>query len=310
MNPVAARQPPPAGSLFLDHVAHFVPDLEAAARALAALGFTTTPESAQQTRDAQGVPQPAGTSNRCVMLEDGYLEFLAPTLDTPHAQRLRAALARRPGVHLACFGTPAAAEEHERLARHGFEPLPVMRLEREVELDGALRNARFEVVRVPLERMPEGRIQFVQQLTPECLWQPRYVAHANGALALAAVLVVAEDPVPVAARYARFAGLLPRPAGALVNLPLARGAVLVGRATDWHAPLGAAPPAAPALAGCALACGDPRRLAQHCERAGLAVHAAGAGLYAATLPPALGGAWLFGDPDALARFFARGLPVQ
>lgn len=309
MNPVAARQRPPAGSLFLDHVAHFVPDLEAAARALAQLGFTTTPESAQHTRDAQGT-QPAGTSNRCVMLEEGYLEFLAPTLDTPHAQRLRAALAHHAGVHLACFGTPAAAEERERLARHGFDPLPTVHLEREVELDGAARSARFEVVRVPPERMPEGRIQFVQQLTPECLWQPRYVAHPNGALALAAVLVVADDPVAVAARHARFAALLPRPAGALVSLTLARGAVLVARAADWHALLGVAPPAAPALAGCALACRDPHRLAQRCERAGLAVRAAGTGLYASALPPELGGAWLFGDSQALADLAARGLPVE
>ena len=57
----------------VDHVSHFVPDLGTAARALEALGFAVTPESAQQTQDG-----PAGTSNVCVMLAHGYLEFLAP----------------------------------------------------------------------------------------------------------------------------------------------------------------------------------------------------------------------------------------
>jgi spermidine synthase len=99
----AAAQMPPPGGLSVDHVSHFVPDLGAAARALEALGFTVTPESAQRTQEG-----PAGTSNVCVMLEHGYLEFLAPTADTPNAQRLRATMQRYPGVHLCCFGTPDA----------------------------------------------------------------------------------------------------------------------------------------------------------------------------------------------------------
>ena len=71
---VAERQKPPPGELYLDHVAHFVPDLAAAARLLESLGFAPTPESAHR---AQGAP--AGTSNRCLMFEDGYIEILAPT---------------------------------------------------------------------------------------------------------------------------------------------------------------------------------------------------------------------------------------
>ena len=100
---VAAQQLPPPGGLTLDHVSHFVPRLGAAAHALEALGFAVTPESAQQTQEG-----PAGTSNVCVMLEHGYLEFLAPTADTPNAQRLRATMQRYAGVHLCCFGTPDA----------------------------------------------------------------------------------------------------------------------------------------------------------------------------------------------------------
>ena len=64
----AERQVPPPGDLHLDHVAHFVPDLGAAGELMRSLGFTVTPESAHR---AQGGP--AGTSNRCVMFEQGYI---------------------------------------------------------------------------------------------------------------------------------------------------------------------------------------------------------------------------------------------
>jgi hypothetical protein len=291
---IAARQRPPAGTLFLDHVSHFVPDLAAAAHALEMLGFTVTAPSAQSTQHG-----PAGTSNVCVMLEAGYLEFLAPTADTPNAERLHAAMQRYPGVHLACFGTPAAEDEHARLGRHGFDPLPLVQLERPVSIGGSTGTARFKVVRLPPEKMPEGRIQFVEQLTPELLWQPDLVTHANGVRKLACVLVVAEDPVNTAARWARFAALLPQAAGAYVDLATARGHALIGTAESWASLLGDAP-AAPALAGYALECADPAALAARCQSAGFALRRLRQDLYAVQLPAALGGAWVFGSRAALA----------
>ena len=128
----AARQRPSPGTVFLDHISHFVADLPAAGKALEALGFCVTPRSDQHTQDG-----PAGTANICVMLEDGYLEFLSPTAETPNAARLRSSMARHAGVHLACFGTPSAEDEHARLGWHGFDPQPIVALERPVEVDGA-----------------------------------------------------------------------------------------------------------------------------------------------------------------------------
>ena len=232
------------------------------------------------------------------MLGEGYLEFLSPIADTPHARRTREAMARYPGVHILALGTPAAAEEHARLARHGFAPLPQVDLERDVELEGETRRARFGVVRVPPETMPEGRVQFVEHRTPECVWQQRWLGHANGVTALAAVFVVADDPAAAAARYARFAGLLPSPEGAFTRLSTSRGDIVIGRQRDLAALLGAAPPA-PALAGYALACANPESLAARCRAVGAQVRRAGE-LYAALLPPALGGAWLFGAAAVLS----------
>lgn len=284
-----------AGSLVLDHVGHFVPDLGAAAAALEALGFVLTPYSAQATPEG-----PTGTANRCVMLERGYIELLAPVADTPHARRSREAMARYTGVHILALGTPDAEAERARLARHGFAPLPTVDLERGVDFDGETRRARFRVVRVPPEAMPEGRVQFVEHRTPELLWQTRWLAHANGVTGLAAVFVVANDPAAVAARYARFTALAPRAAGDLVRLSTAHGEVVFGRRRDLARLLGDAP-AAPALAGYALACRDARKLLARCRRAGVVARAHGK-LYSASLPSALGGAWLFGNRTAITRF--------
>ena len=124
---------PAPGALNVDHVAHFVPDIDAASAALESLGFTLTPFSAQSHRLEPGGPLvPAGTGNRCVMLRSGYLEFLTPTADTPVAQQLRAAMERYVGVHLVAFGTGAPEADRTRLEAQGFDPLPAVSLQRPI----------------------------------------------------------------------------------------------------------------------------------------------------------------------------------
>jgi hypothetical protein len=276
--PIADRQRPPPGRLFLDHVSHFVPDLERAGALLEQLGLAVTPLSAQATQDG-----PAGTSNRCVMLAEGYLEFLTPTMATPNAARMRKSMKRYRGVHLVCFGTPAADEEHFRLGNHGFAPQPIVRLERKVE-NGV--KARFSVVRAAAGKMPEGRVQYVQHLAPEAIWRPAHLRHRNGVLGLAAAYVVAANPVRAAARWARFMAGIARREGKLVSLETDRGKVLIGTRASMKALLGTAP-RAPGIAGYALACRDPRAFARRCRDIGLKVNRN----LGVVLPPELGGAW-------------------
>jgi hypothetical protein len=275
---IATRQRPAPGDLCLDHVAHFVPDLAAAARLAEALGFAVTPESAHRAQGAS-----AGTSNRCIMLEEGYIEILAPTLDTPNAERVRSRMARYDGVHLACFGTPDAEAEHRRLAARGFHPEPPVSLERTLS-DG--KTVRFRVVYVPPQAMPEARVQYVEHLTAEAIWTPASLAHSNGVSGLSAVYVVADDPAEVAARWAEFCGLSPSPEGALVSLECARGRALFGTRDELARILGAAP-AAPGIAGYALSCRDPKAFLARCAAARLRVRGS-----AVVLPRRLGGSWL------------------
>src|SRR6185503_979744 len=81
------RQLPQGEEIFLDHVGHFVPDPQAASRALARAGFAPTPVSVQV--DPAGAP--TGTGNVCAMLTRGYVEVLFKTAATPLAAELDAA---------------------------------------------------------------------------------------------------------------------------------------------------------------------------------------------------------------------------
>lgn len=271
---IARRQRPPPGELCLDHLGHFVPDLGAAAAVWEKLGFKVTPVSHHQVSG-----KPAGTSNRCVMLEEGYLELLAPTADTPNAQRVRDRLKRFVGVHLACFGTPDAAAEHRRLAAHGFEPEPLVSLERTIDSGARLR---FRVVYVPPGKMAEGRVQYCEHLTPEHVWREGFV----NPFRLRAVYVVADDPEEDAARWGRFGGLVPRQEDGFVRLDTARGRVVIGTRRNMERVLGNGL-AAPALGGYALSCTDPEAFAARCRAAGLKVTGR-----IVTLPAALGGRWV------------------
>ena len=96
------RRLPLGNEIFLDHVAHFVSDRDAAIGALVRAGFAPTPVSIQVNADpAGGPPRPTGTGNVTCMLDRGYLEILFKTADTPLGQEFDAALARYRGVRLA-----------------------------------------------------------------------------------------------------------------------------------------------------------------------------------------------------------------
>ena len=301
---VIAQNTPAPGTLNLDHVAHFVPDMDAASSALDELGFVLTPFSPQSNRNEKGEAVPAGTANRVAMLERGYFEILTPIADTPLAKQLRDAMAHHMGQHLIAFGTPAAAEDHARLERNGFSPLPLVNLQREVDVEGEKRLTRFSVVRVAPETMPEGRVQFCQHHTPECMWQPRWVRQPNGVTGLLATFVVADEPDQVAARFAHFSGLFPRAIRGFVRMALDRGDLFVGSDTACKALFGEDPPAAPAMAGYALECNDAQGLKTRLLNAGCTVTEPSPDLFAATLPPAIGGAWLFGSKAAYEDWLA------
>ncbi len=292
--------PTTAPRITLDHVAHFLPDIDAASAALTRLGFALTPYSAQSHRLQPGGPLlPAGTGNRCVMLQNGYLEFLTPTHDTANARQLHAAIARYTGVHLIAFGTQAPDADFSRLETAGFAPLPPVALQRQVGMaSGGEATARFTVVRVPPAVMAEGRVQYCQHHTPEVVWQPRWVSHPNQALGLAAVLVCVENPAQTAQRYARFTGLHAQQGSNHWRIATTRGCLLFLNAAVLQQWLGITAPAVPWIAGYVI---DSDDLAATRARVGGHPVAGSEDAIQVCLPDALGGVMLFQQAGSALR---------
>jgi len=218
----ADRQLPLAGEIFLDHVGHFVRDAQAASRALARLGFAPTPVSVQMN---PGAGTPTGTGNVTAMLSRGYLEMLFKTADTPLGQELDAAAARYPGVHLVAFSVADAKAAHVRLAATGFRMRPLVEMQRPVNTGSGQGTAAFTVARVERDEMPEGRIQMLTHHTEDMVWQPRWLAHPNGALALTRVVIAVADVAEAAGRFARFTGRTARTAEGGRTIELDRGRI-------------------------------------------------------------------------------------
>jgi hypothetical protein len=201
------RQLPLGDEIFLDHIAHFVPDREAARAALARAGFAPTPVSIQVNPDpAGGPPQPTGTGNVTAMFARGYVEILFQTADTPLGRELGVALARHPGLHLAAFAVADAAAARRRLGEAGFRTQPLVAMQRPVDTEHGPDVAAFTIARLAPGQMPEGRIQVLTHRTEHTVWQPRWLDHPNGARALTALTIAVADVDEAAARFARFTG--------------------------------------------------------------------------------------------------------
>jgi hypothetical protein len=302
---IAAAQTPRAGKLNLDHIAHFVPDIDAASAAFEALGFTLTPFSAQMQRNDAGELVPAGAGNRCIMLERGYIECLTPTGDTIIGNQLRDAITRYTGLHLIAFGTGDAAADHARLSNQQFAPLAPTDLQRTIHTaDGAGTvdgegTARFGVVRVPPGTMAEGRIQFCQQHTPELLWQSRWTRHRNKAVALNAVIACIENTDEAAQRYARFTGIAATAQGDDRILDTARGRLLLVSAATAQRVFRIDPPVLPWIFGSVMATADMEKTRACIVASGLPHGMLGAERLYVVPPPAIGGLMVF-EPKRIA----------
>lgn len=290
---IAAAQPPRAGKLNLDHVAHFVPEIDAASAAFEALGFTLTPFSAQMQRNEAGELAPAGAGNRCIMLERGYIECLTPTGDTTIGNQLREAIARYTGLHLIAFGTGNAAADHARLTRQQFAPLPAVDLQREIGTADGAGTARFSVVRVPPGTMAEGRIQFCQQHTPELLWQSRWTRHRNKAVGLKAVIACVENPAEAARRYARFTGITAIARGDDYLIDTARGRLLLVAPAAVQRVFRLDPPVLPWIFATVLASADMEKTRACIVASGLPHGMLGEDRLYVVPPPAVGGVMIF-----------------
>ncbi|HEY5063635.1 MAG TPA: VOC family protein [Xanthobacteraceae bacterium] len=219
------RRLPAGDEIFLDHVAHFVRDADAAQRALIQCGFAPTPISIQVNPNPSGGARPTGTGNITAMFERGYAEVLFKTADTPLAREFDAMLEQYAGLHLAAFVVADAEAAHRRLAGSGFAVRDLVHMSRPVDTDAGTATAAFTIARVEPGVMPEGRIQMLTHHTEQAVWQKRWLNHPNSATGLIDVVIAVADIEEASARFARFTGRTARRTSGGAVLHLDRGGV-------------------------------------------------------------------------------------
>ncbi|UZN49205.1 VOC family protein [Cupriavidus cauae] len=180
-----------------DHAVVICPDLDAAAQTWQRLGFTLTPRGFHTL----------GSQNHCVMLARDYLELMH--VDGPsealqyywHSQQHGGGCAA-----LSCRSDDAVADA-ATLRGGGWHTAEPVEFSRPVRLDdGSEHPATFRVT--AMDDAPGARFFLCEHRTPELLWRPEWMTHANGAQAIGTMfLVVAPSLVDAAARaYAELMG--------------------------------------------------------------------------------------------------------
>jgi len=164
-----------------DHAVVVCGDLDAAAANWRAFGFTLTPRGYHTL----------GSQNHCIMLARDYLELLHVTAPSPSRQYYWDAQQRGDGcAAMSCKSRDAFATA-ARLRAAGYKTSDPIEFSRPVRLDdGSEHPATFRVT--ALDEAPGARYFVCEHRTPELLWRPEWLAHANGATAIEAAYLVVE----------------------------------------------------------------------------------------------------------------------
>lgn len=205
----------------INHVGIAVRNLTATARRYEAMGFQLTPYSPHSAAWKPGeLVQPLGSGNRCVMFENNYLEILASEDPNKPAARITNFLKHHQGAHIICFDCEDCEFVDKRVRSQGIQTSGVIPLQREIDTPNGMRTAKFERTQFAPENSPEGYIQASRHLTPEYIYQPRYINHANGCFQLSEAIMIADDLPAITKRYQAYIGAIPLQQGAVVRFPL------------------------------------------------------------------------------------------
>lgn len=181
----------------VDHIVLLVSDLDAAAKRFDALGFTLSPRGTHSPH--------MGSANYTIIFPDDYFELLGIIADTPRNANKRETLAERGDsmTAIACrIGD--AHDARKSLTELGIATSDVMEFSRPLPLpDGSTGTAAFNVTTFAQNEVPKGEMFMCQHKTRDMVWRPELMAHANGAHALAGIVVATDSPEATARAYAR-----------------------------------------------------------------------------------------------------------
>jgi len=202
----------------IDHVVLLVRDLDRARDSWTRLGFALTPRGYHTL----------GSQNHCIVFGRDYLELLAVPKPHPAMQYFSDFLAGGEGLGAIAFATGDANAAQAELSAAGVAADPPLDFSRPVDLPGGARDAAFRIVQLAPADTPGCRTFLCQHFNPDLVWRPEYQQHAVGALGIAALGVVVDDPQSAASGYAKMLDATPRPIaeGVLVetgSAPIALG---------------------------------------------------------------------------------------
>jgi len=267
---MSASAPAGAAVTGIDHAVVIVRDIARAAAAWRALGFTLTPEGRHTV--LQSV-------NHCIMFGEDYIELLAFVGEHPSRRYLLDFLARREGMGALALKSAGIEATVAAWQAAGLPAGAPIAFGRPVERGGVVRQAAFRTSIIAESATPPGRTFACQHFTPELVWLPEYQTHANGAQAIAAVLVAVGDVAATTALFARVLGVAPSRADAtMAELPAGGGVVRVLAQPAFAAayPEAAELPA-PCYAGVQVKVADRSRAAAVLDAAGIAWRRRGPG---------------------------------
>jgi hypothetical protein len=179
----------------LDHIVQAVRDLDAACAAYEQLGFTV---------GARNV-HPWGTHNRIVQFPGFFVELLAvaePERFPPPNPRALAFgpfnhdfLARGEGFSMLVLESRDAAADADAFRAAGIGDFDVFQFEREGQkADGTPVKVAFSLAFARDPQPAQAGFFTCRQHFPENFWSPALQQHRNGALGVAGVVLVAENP--------------------------------------------------------------------------------------------------------------------
>lgn len=179
----------------IDHLVVAVRDLDAARDVYTRLGFTLTPEARH----------PFGTANALIQLDGGFLELLgiADPAAIPEAAGEafsfgafnRSFLKKREGVSMLALRSSDPAADRADFEARGLPVHEPFRFERTaVDSDGSEKDLAFSLTFTGDPAIPDAAFFTCHNERPENFWRPGYQVHANGALRIAAAIMVARDP--------------------------------------------------------------------------------------------------------------------
>lgn len=186
------EEPLPRG---IDHLVIAARDLDAARATYERLGFTLTPKAIH----------PFGTANTAVQLDGGFLELLgiADSAAIPPASEEvfsfgafnRRFLENREGMSMLALRSDDAASDRKDFDVRGLPTYAPFHFERRATgPDGVERLLSFSVTFTGDARMPDAGFFTVHHEHPENFWRSVFQFHPNGALRIAAAIMVAPDP--------------------------------------------------------------------------------------------------------------------